>query len=92
MIYVSDAEYLDNYRLKILFSDNAQGTVDLEKTIRMDHRAIFKELQDIDKFRRFRVDADTIVWENGLDLAPAYLYSKLKDTKNNDEFFDKMNS
>jgi hypothetical protein len=92
MHYVTEASYLDGYRLQLTFNDCRRGIVDLTDTICSDHRPIFLELKDKEKFRRFHVDMDTVVWDNGLDLAPEYLYDKLKDTKTNDDFFDKMDS
>ena len=38
---------------------------------------MFRELVDIAKFRQFKVDFDTIVWKNGLDMAPEFLYDFL---------------
>ena len=42
-----------------------------------DKRPVFRELVDITKFRQFKVDFDTIVWRNGLDIAPEFLYDLL---------------
>jgi hypothetical protein len=92
MQYVTNANYIDGHKIWLEFNDAKQGIIDLEKVIEGDHRPIFKELTSIEKFKKFRVEADTIVWENGLDLAPDFLYEKLGETKNNGEFFDKMNS
>lgn len=74
MKWITDATYLNAYKIKVKFNDGTEGTVDLESTIINDHREIFKALKEQDQFRRFKVDADTLVWENGLDLAPEYLY------------------
>jgi hypothetical protein len=74
MIWITQAEYIKNYEIWIKFNDGIDGIVDLETTIKNDHREIFRELEDVEQFKRFRVDDDTIVWENGLDLAPEYLY------------------
>ncbi len=77
MIYVIDASYVDDYRLRIAFSDGKEGIVDLKETLLKDNRPVFAELRDIEKFKQFRVDLATVVWENGLDLAPEFLYEKL---------------
>ncbi len=74
MIWVTEAEYLGDYRLRVVFNDGSQGVVDLEETVCGDPRPIFEGVREIDAFRRFRVEMDTVVWENGLDLAPEYLH------------------
>jgi hypothetical protein len=74
MRWIIEAKHVKCYEIWIKFNDGAEGVVDLESTIAYDHREIFRELKDENKFKCFRVDADTIVWENGLDLAPEYLY------------------
>jgi hypothetical protein len=74
MRWIIEAKHVKYYEIWIKFNDGVEGIVDLQYTITNDHREIFRELKDEDQFRRFRVDADTIVWENGLDLAPEYLY------------------
>jgi len=91
MHYVTQAHYIDGYKIEVSFDDKKHGVIDLSTTINHDHRPIFRELANIEKFKKFRVEADTIVWENGLDLAPSYLYQKLSETKDNNEFFQKMN-
>jgi len=74
MRWITQARHIKNYEIWIKFNDGIDGIVDLESTITNDHREIFRELEDEEQFKRFRVDDDTIVWENGLDLAPEYLY------------------
>lgn len=74
---VIEASYIKNYQLKILFDDQKTGIVDLEPVITQDHRPIFRELLDPEKFKNFHVGMDTVVWENGLDLAPEFLYEYL---------------
>ena len=76
MIWVKSAEYLDNYRIKISFNNFKEGIIDLKIVICNDKRKIFQELKDINKFKQFtlNLDLDTIIWNNGLDLAPEFLY------------------
>ena len=40
---------------------------------------VFGALRDVEMFKRFRVDPEieTIVWENGADLAPEYLRQRI---------------
>lgn len=74
MIWVVDARYDGDYRIRIEFNDGRKGIVDLQETIFSDPRPIFAPLREKEFFRRFRVEMDTVVWDNGLDLAPEFLY------------------
>src|SRR5262245_22556315 len=74
-IWVIGASYDSDYRICIEFNDGIKGVVDLQGTIFNDSRPIFAALREKDLFRRFRVEMDTVVWDNnGLDLAPEFLY------------------
>ena len=75
MVFVTSASYADEYRIRLSFSDGASGCVDLRALVFGDHRPVVRELQDPTLFRRFTVATDTVVWDNGFDLAPEYLHS-----------------
>ena len=72
MIQVMKARYIDHYKIYLVFNDHKEGIVDLKAVIAKDHRLIITELADIAKFRKFKVEADTIVWDNGLDLVSSF--------------------
>ncbi|MBL0318456.1 MAG: DUF2442 domain-containing protein [Alphaproteobacteria bacterium] len=76
MIYVIEASYLENYKIRLRFNDNKEGIIDLEDVIHNDHRTLFKELSNTESFKRFHVEMDTVIWENGLDLAPEFLWER----------------
>ncbi len=78
MIWVTDAKALSDYRLWVRFSDRTEGEIALRDFIMSDERPIVAELRDRDKFSATRVAMDTVVWDNGFDLAPEFLYAKLK--------------
>ena len=75
-MYAIEAYYLENYKIRLRFNDNKEGIVDLENMISSDHRTLFKELSNTESFKRFHVEKDTVVWENGLDLAPEFLWER----------------
>jgi hypothetical protein len=77
MIQVTKATYIDQYKIFLVFNNKKEGVVDLKAIITKDNRPIFHELTNLEKFKKFKVEADTIVWENGLDLAPEFLYENL---------------
>lgn len=61
------------YVLDITFADGVQRQVDMEPLLWGE---VFEPLRDPDFFARVAVDPilKTIVWPNGADLAPEYLY------------------
>ena len=78
MIWVTDARVLPGYRLHLRFSDGLEGEVDLKDFVETDSRPIVAALRDHAAFAAIRVEMDTVVWENGFDLAPEYLRAHAK--------------
>jgi len=79
-VWVTDAKALSGYRLWVRFSDASEGEVALKEFIFADTRPIVLELREPTAFAAIRVDMDTVVWANGFDLAPEYLYANKKST------------
>lgn len=73
ILHVKQARYLHDYVIWVRFNDGTEGEVDLSGELEGE---IFGPLKDIQKFKSFKVDPvlETIVWENGADLAPEFLY------------------
>jgi hypothetical protein len=69
---VSNAEYLDNYRIKLVFNNGETKTVDLQNEL---NGSVYMPLRQLDYFKSFRVQYNTVEWSNGADYAPEYLYS-----------------
>ncbi len=78
MIWVTDANALPDYRLRVRFSDNTEGDIDLKDFVFSDARPIVSALRDQPAFSAIRVEMDTVVWANGFDLAPEFLYARAK--------------
>ncbi|MGD0094323.1 MAG: DUF2442 domain-containing protein [Planctomycetota bacterium] len=76
-LHVREAKYLHDYVVWLRFDDGAEGQIDLLGELWGE---MFEPLKDLAAFRAFRVDPDlqTIVWENGADLAPEFLYENMK--------------
>jgi hypothetical protein len=70
-IEVVKAEYLDGYRLKLLFNNGERRVVDLGPSL---NGSVFAPLKDTEAFKKFSIKFNTIEWENGADFAPEYLY------------------
>lgn len=76
-LHVREARYLHDYVIWLRFNDGAEGEIDLSGELDGE---VFVPLRDKNAFRRFRVDPEleTIVWENGADLAPEFLYENMR--------------
>ncbi|MBR5016451.1 MAG: DUF2442 domain-containing protein [Spirochaetia bacterium] len=81
MLCVTSAEYAGDYKIKVKFNDSTSGIVDFKQKVSTDHRPIIRELQDIELFKNFWIEADTITWRNGVDFAPEFIKSLIKKGK-----------
>jgi len=77
VVWVTEAKALPDLKLWLRFSDASEGEVDLREFIEADRRTIVRQLRDPVVFATLRVDADTVVWANGFDLAPEFLRARL---------------
>ena len=77
ILHVREARYVRDYVLWLRFNDGAEGEIDLEAELEGE---VFAPLKDLSQFKRFRVDPElqTVVWENGADLAPEFLYDQMR--------------
>ncbi len=77
ILHVKEAKYLHDYVIWIKFNDGIEGEVDLEQELTGE---VFGHLKDKKLFKSFKVDPmlETIVWENGADLAPEFLHDNVK--------------
>ena len=78
MIWVTDAKALPDFCLWVRFSDNTEGEVNLKDFVANDPRPVIAALRDPAIFAAIRVEMDTVIWTNGFDLAPEFLYAKVR--------------
>ena len=71
------AESRGDYRIWLQFADGVEGETDLESELWGE---MFEPLKDKALFKAFCVDPElaTLVWPNGADLAPEFLYQRLR--------------
>lgn len=82
---IVEAKWLKEYSVQVTFSDLRKGIVDLKKYL---GRGVFKELKNLEMFKRLKVDAElgTISWPNGADIAPEVLYREAFSAKSSRRF------
>ena len=77
---VKKIQHINDYRLKILFSDNKTKIVDLEEIVKKS-KGVFLPLKDIEFFKQVILDDChlSICWPNGADICPDVLYELGKE-------------
>lgn len=76
--WITEAEYKGGYKLYIKFNDGIEGIVDLEGKLDGE---VFEPLKKKSNFQKFELNSWTVVWSNGADLAPEYLYNLVLSSK-----------
>ncbi|OQW97185.1 MAG: hypothetical protein BWK74_06785 [Desulfobacteraceae bacterium A6] len=73
MHYVTEATYVNEYKIKVRFENNEVRLVDLGTHL---DGPIFEPLKEPSYFKTFKVnpDIDTVTWPNDADFSPDFLY------------------
>ncbi len=67
-IQVVKAKYLDGYKIEILFNDKTIKIVDFGSFILKNYHPAYDKYRDIQKFKKFKIEAGNIVWGDNWDL------------------------
>lgn len=72
---VVEVKAVKDYVLYLRFENGLHGEVDISKIISFD--GVFAKFKDQKYFAMvsLNVELGTIVWDNGADISPTYLYS-----------------
>jgi len=72
---VISAEHRGEFRIRLVFTDGIEGTVDFSEWLK---GSVFEPLKDPQYFGRFFIEGGTVAWPNGADIAPETLYERAK--------------
>jgi len=77
VVHVTSVEPLEGFRLRLAFEDGTVGDIDLADEL---WGPIFEPLHDRTVFIQVAVNPEcgTIVWPNGADFAPEWLYDVVR--------------
>jgi len=70
---VIQADYRGGFKIRLLFNDGVQATVDFSEWL---NGPVFEPLKDREYFARFFLDGGTVAWPNGADIAPETLHER----------------
>lgn len=73
MHYITDVRHERDYVLRLVFEDGRERIADLERHLDGE---MFEPLKDRHHFctAHLNKDIDTVVWDNGADMSPDFLY------------------
>lgn len=73
MHWVTSVEYVLGYKFRLGFEDGSIKVVGLARHLDGE---VFEPLKNLRLFQTARLnsDLDTVVWDNGADMAPEFLY------------------
>ncbi len=75
--HVMNAQYVSGYTIRVAFRDGSEGEIDFAGEL---DGPVFEPLKDVEQFKCFYVDPEfhTLVWPNGADFAPEFLYGEVR--------------
>ena len=75
LLWMKKAEYLDGYKLSLVFNDGKRRIFDFSSLSDSDEKS-YGPLKDMSVFKSFALDGWTVTWNEGrIDIAPEYLSS-----------------
>lgn len=66
------AVYVKDFIVHTTFDDGTEKNIDISKWFK---GPVFQPLKNQRNFRKFFIEAGTLAWPNGVDIAPEALYS-----------------
>ncbi len=74
---ITAARFVEGFSVWLRFADGSEGTLDLSTDLA---GPMFEPLRDPSLFAQVMLHREfkTLVWPNGADFAPEFLYSRLK--------------
>lgn len=68
---VTEAQHQNGYVIRLSFDDGTEKSVDISQFFK---GPVFEPLKEMAVFTTFYIEAGTLSWPNGVDLAPESLY------------------
>ena len=75
---VVEAHHISGFIVSTRFNDGSEKCIDVSQWFK---GPVFKPLKDPKLFKQFFIEAGTLAWPNGVDIAPEALYAARESTK-----------
>ncbi len=76
LIWITKANYLNEYKIELEFNNQKKGVVNLKPYL---DKKIYEPLKNLSNFKKFQLNSWTIEWENGADFSPEFLLENIKE-------------
>ena len=76
---VNSVQALPGFRLRVLFNDGTQGTMELAGFLNSASAGVFTPLRDVSLFRQARIELGVVTWPGNLDLAPDAMHRAIRE-------------
>lgn len=67
-LMIKNADYIGNYKIKLIFNDNKIKVVDFGKFLLSNNHPQYNKYKQLKNFRKFFIDGGNIVWGKNWDL------------------------
>jgi len=75
---VVEAHHITGFVVSTRFDDGTEKQIDISQWFK---GPVFESLKDLKIFKKFFIEAGTLAWPNGVDIAPEALYAARESTK-----------
>lgn len=76
MISIISTKYIEDYKIKLVFSDQTSGILDFKYLLDVKS-SLTIPLEDANYFKTFFIDFGALCWKNGLEFSADSLQQKL---------------
>ena len=74
MLNVISAKYIQGFKLFVEFDNCESREINFENYLKTEFRKTFDFLKDVNNFKNFKMQNNTICWNDEVDIAPEFLY------------------
>jgi hypothetical protein len=58
------AEYIEDYKIRLVFSDGKENTVDFQSFLRQAQNPMTRKFLDINEFKKFKIEYGDLLWND----------------------------
>lgn len=64
VLEITSAEYLSNYKIRLLFSDSKERVIDFEQFLTHSMNPMTRKFLDINEFKKFKILYGDLIWND----------------------------